>query len=129
LEQATEIAPEDSENYRRVANFLMWLSGYVNSPNVLAIRHNRRHDMVRSYVQRGLLPPSSYYTFESERMPQAARRPLGVKTMSVEVRGYFRRAHWHRLAGGGSAWFHTSWVRPHKRHVAVTPDIQLEKAA
>jgi hypothetical protein len=120
---------ENLPEHRQVMNFLTWLSGYINSPNVLAVRHNRRHDLVRSYGERGMYPPSSYYTFEPERTTTAVKNRLRGKLPTVEVKGYFRRAHWHRLAGGGSAWFGTAWVSPYRRRAPETHAAAKTEAA
>ena len=106
---------------KRIANLLYWLSGYVNAPNVLAMRHNRRHEVVRRYRQAGRPAPASYYTFagaEERRRPRRRRMPGEPKPRMTIVHGHFRRAHWHRLPSGlGRAWYPTTWVRSHRRRI------------
>lgn len=131
-----ELTPGESKEgpINRISNLLYWISGYISSPNVLAIRHNRRHELVRSYRAAGRPMPSSYYTFAEAGEPRKprVRRKLGEqKPRMTEVHGHFRRAHWHSLPSRlGKAWFPTTWVRSYKRRVAQPRrEVALKSAA
>jgi hypothetical protein len=108
---------------KRIIDLLYWLVGYINSPNLLAIRHNRRHEMIKRYLDTGRPAPSSYYMFEpapEPRKPRMRRRPGEPKPRTTSVHGHFRRAHWHRLPSTPRlAWYPTTWVRDYKRRLGV----------
>jgi hypothetical protein len=112
-----------------IVNLLYWLSAYVNAANLLAIRHNRRHDLVRERREAGVPVLTSYYTFApaQERRKRPARRVSGQpKPRTAEVHGHFRRAHWHGLpAGRGKVWYPTAWVRGHRRRIPEPHPIRL----
>jgi hypothetical protein len=129
----TFLPGERLEGYQKTfADFLYWLAGYVNSPNLLAIRHNRPLGTIRRYLSAGRLAPSSYYTFESVPKPRQlrVRRRVGdLKSRVVSVHGHFRRAHWHNLPfGRGKRWYPTTWVRSHNRKVSEAGE-QISAAA
>ncbi|HOM72395.1 MAG TPA: hypothetical protein PLP86_09125 [Armatimonadota bacterium] len=112
------------EPHKRIADLLYWIAGYITSPNVLAIRHNRHHSVVKRHIIAGKPTFSGFYTFEA--VPEAKRRayrrkPGETKPRLSNVHGHFRRAHWHRLpASPRKVWYPTTWVRPYKRRISET---------
>lgn len=123
---------ESSGSQKRISDLLYWLSGYISSSNVLAIRHNRRHDLIRLHRRSGRPVKSNYYTFAAVQEPKKRqpRQPTGApKIRTADVHGHFRRAHWHTLPlGRGTAWYPTTWVRGYKRRIPEHEAV-LTKAA
>lgn len=122
------------EYYMRIADLIYWLSGYISSANVLAIRHNRRHDLLKHRKESGRPMAGSYYTFAVAQEPRKRRTqgpPSAYKIRTSAVHGHFRRAHWHTLPSGrGVAWYPTTWVRGHKRRIpAQAPSEEIKVAA